>query len=89
MKQFILRISFVSLSLLTGFAWHNVMKRDKNPSDLALCNIEALANNESNPGTFNWCKTGSIATYGEWVLHCGNCDRQMVNWVTGEGYCYN
>lgn len=88
MKQFIFSILFVALSLIIGFAWQNVMKNDKNLSSLALCNIEALADTESNPGKFNWCKTGSIVNYGIWVLHCGNCDRQMVSYETGEGYCY-
>ena len=64
------------------------MKDVKNLSELSFCNIEALADSESGSGQFNWCKTGSIVSYGMWVLHCGNCDMQMVSYATGEGYCY-
>jgi hypothetical protein len=45
-----------------------------------------LANSESDPGKFKWCKTGNKIDYGQWVKYCGNCKMEMVA-VTGEGYC--
>ena len=88
MKQFIFGVLILAL-IVISFSWKNNMKYDKNLPDLALWNVEALANAESDPGKFNWCITGSITSYGIWVLHCGNCDMQMISYGTGEGYCYN
>lgn len=88
MKRLFYYILFLVFGITISLAWQNIVKDNKKFSELALFNIEALADSESNPGQFNWCKTGSIVNYGMWVLHCGNCDMQMVSYATGEGYCY-
>lgn len=88
MKKLIFCLLFLTFCAITGISFHNSAKKDnKKKSEVTLFNIEALANGES-PGQFNWCKTGTIVSYGMWVLHCGNCDMQMVGYSTGEGYCY-
>lgn len=88
MKKIVSHILFLTFCVISGISIYNVIiKENKNIPDVTLFNVEALANAES-PGQFNWCKTGTISSYGMWVLHCGNCDMQMVGYSTGEGYCY-
>lgn len=86
MKKISICILIAIISLITIYASTKITKDDRNLSELALCNVEALANSESDPGKFKWCKTGNKIDYGQWVKYCGNCKMEMVA-VTGEGYC--
>lgn len=88
MKNLFLCVLFLMSSVMIVFGWQIGRKDHKKLSELGLKNIEALASSESDSGQSNWCKTGNITSYGIWVLHCGNCDMQMVSYATGEGYCY-
>ena len=87
MKKISIYILIVTISLITIYASIKITKDDKSLSELALCNVEALANSESDQGKFKWCNAGSKIDYGQWVKYCGNCKMEMVA-VKGEGYCY-
>lgn len=88
MKRILFYILFLTFCIISGLSIHKaILKGNNKISDITLSNVEALANSEHS-GEFKWCKTGTITDYGMWVLHCGNCDMQMVSYATGEGYCY-
>ena len=68
MKKKILSGVF-ALALLATAGWgvHKSMNSDADLSDLALANVEALANGESGGGGYDCCNTCSGALCGTFV----------------------
>ena len=83
-----MRNLFTFVLVTLGFGWHTSQKENKKLTHISIINIEALASSESGSGSFNWCISGRITSYGRYVRHCGKCDMQMISQQRGDGYFY-
>ncbi len=70
-------IMITLIAAFAAFAGYNIYSGQKNDtlSDLALNNIEALANDESGGGTVT-CYSSSRSKSGATYYDCGNCSKQ-------------
>lgn len=77
MKKIILSSIFaVALIATVGFGVNKSMKSDTNLSDLALANVEALADGESGSGNTVDCYSESDYKSGSTYYDCGSCKKE-------------
>lgn len=72
---------FTFLSIVGIFGFNNVLN-EKEYNELALENIEALANGESGGNTVD-CYSNSESKRGASYYDCGTCSRQFNSKGTG------
>ena len=83
MKKVLLSSIFaVALIATAGYGVNKSMKSDANLSDLALANVEALADGESGDGED--CYNTITTKRASKVLYCGTC-----SWVDGTSILFS
>lgn len=82
--KFLSVMTVVAVVLCTGY--HISMNQDKELlSDLALANVEALADsNEAEGGNSVTCYSSSKASSGSTYYDCGGCTKQFNSKGTGD-----
>jgi hypothetical protein len=87
MKKKILSGVFALALLVTaGYGVNKSMNSDVNLSDLALSNVEALANTESGNRYYS-CDQGEENHYGTEVFWCGTCTYKYIKTSNYSGEC--
>lgn len=88
MKKIILS-SIFALALLATAGWgvNKSMGNDANLSDLAMSNVEALADGES--GGENTCYNTITTKEASRILYCGTCTwvDGTNSWISSKGKC--
>lgn len=90
-KKLLSGIFALALLVATGYGVNQTMKSDSRLSDLALSNVEALAQNE-NPGgpiTIS-CRYADIASdvwSGTFLWRCQGCSYSICNNISSSSTC--
>lgn len=86
-KKLLSGIFALVLLVATGFGVSQTMKSNSSLSDMALMNVEALANNESGGGKYYECQQGTESSYGTREFWCGTCTWANINKSGRKGGC--
>lgn len=66
----------VAATLFAGYSAYNTQNSNEL-SDIALANVEALANNEGSDGNMVTCYSSSDAKKGSTYYDCGDCKKHF------------
>ena len=69
-----------ALALLATAGWgmNKSMSNEAGLSDLALANVQALAEGESGGGKYRNCSQGEESSYGTNEFYCGTCSWRNI-----------
>lgn len=79
------------VAVVAVIAGYNIFltKKTVTLSDLALVNVEALANDESGSGNTVTCYSSSSSKSGSTYYDCGSCSKQFNSQGTGSSSTCN
>ncbi|MDD4158720.1 MULTISPECIES: NVEALA domain-containing protein [Proteiniphilum] len=78
-KTILSSIFAIALVAVAGMGITKSVNNDANLSDLALANVEALADSESGGGGYYDCKQGTESSHGTREFWCGTCSDTKIN----------
>lgn len=84
-------IKIVLVAIFVGYGIY-INQEENNMTDLALANVEALADGENTGKQYTCYKTISSGNSGAQtsdVRYCGSCSIQPANYYSGDGVCNN
>ncbi|RNC63289.1 NVEALA domain-containing protein [Proteiniphilum sp. X52] len=86
-KKILSGLFALALLATAGFGVHKSMNSDADLSDVALANVEALAQGESGGG--NKCYNSITTKEGSQILYCGTCKYEpgTNTFWSGTGTC--
>lgn len=87
-KNILLSVLLLALLATAGYVVHKSMKSDAGLNDLALANVEALANGEMK-GSGTCYNSITLKEGSNVILYCGTCRYipGTKSWFSGTGEC--
>ena len=77
----------IALLATAGWRVNKSLSNDAGLSDLALSNVEALADGESGGGRYDDCLQGDESSYGTNEFYCGTCSWKNIKKSGKTGGC--
>lgn len=78
-KKFLSGLFALALFATVGYGVQKSLKNNANLSDLALNNVEALADSESGGGKYYDCQQGTESSHGTTEFWCGTCSWTKIS----------